>query len=569
MKKYMKSIRTLAVLLMAGVLFVSCTKDEEPEPAASQTYTMTVNASKGGDKASKQLVLDGQTLNATWAEGEAVTVYNVTKSAALTGTLTAQSSGTSTTLKGDLTGTIENGDKLLLKFLSDNYNGQNGTLEYIAAHCDYAEATVNVTDASTSSVTTSDADFTNQQAIIKFTLKKSDGTALPCNPEALRVSDGTNTIVMTGIPGSTYTNEKNGNGVLYVAMPGFSDKTVIIDAYCNEKLYTYTRANVSFANSSYYAITVKMSPTTNVDLARVISNLELQDGNTATGTLGSNVRVSIASGAEVTLSGATINGSNNWHFAWAGLECRGNATVVLADGTTNTIRGFYSTHPGIYIPNGYTLTIQGTGRLDVSSNGFGSGIGGGEYISDCGNIVIKSGIINATGGDYAAGIGSGNNASCGDISISGGIVTAHGGEDAAGIGSGHMSSCGDISISGGIVTATGGAAGIGTGNGADGDEGFMDPEFPTPGIPAEPSTSGTITISGGTIEAIGGYYGAGIGTGFVGDCGNITITGGVTHVTATKGSAASQSIGTGNNGANFSQDSYSITIEDPSKVTQN
>ena len=539
MKKYMKSIRTWAVLLMAGAAFVSCTKDEEPA-TAGKTFTLTVNASKGGDNATKQLVLDGHTLNATWAEGEAVTVYNVTKSADLTGTLTAQSSGASTTLKGTLSGTIENGDVLKLKFLSDNYSGQNGTLEYIASHCDYAEATVTVTDASTSSVTTSDADFENKQAIIKFTLKKSDGTALPSNPEALRVSDGTNTIVMTGIPGSTYSNGNNGTGVLYVAMPGFTDKTVIVDAYCNEKLYTYSKADVSFANSSYYAITVKMSPATNVDLARVISNLELQDGDMATGTLGSIVRVSVASGATVTLNNATINGTNSgWRYAWGGLHCQGNATVVLADGTTNTLRGSYD-YPGIYISEGNTVTIQGTGTLNASSCGDGAGIGGGWGIN-CGNILIKNGTINATGGNFAAGIGSGFYSSCGSIEIQGGTVTAHGDDFAAGIGTGHGDEMEDFDY---------------------------DPEtgesMPNGNFFYRISTCGTITISGGTVVATGGDYAAGIGTGEIGNCGNITITSDVTRVTATKGWGAQHSIGRGDDGINFQYyweyQNFSVTI---------
>ena len=242
MKKY------YAFLMLATAL-VACSREEQPEAAKPETvftYSLSVEASKGAD--SKALSLDGKTLNATWAEGERVTVYNVTRSAELGGYLTAQSSGASTTLKGALTGTIQNDDELKLKFLSPSYSSQNGTLENIAANCDYAEATVTVTDASTPSVTTTAASFTNQQAIVKFTLKRSDGSALPCNPEALRVSDGTNTIVMTGIPGSTYSNGNNGTGVLYVAMPGFSDKTVIVDAYCSEKLYSYTKADVSFAN---------------------------------------------------------------------------------------------------------------------------------------------------------------------------------------------------------------------------------------------------------------------------------------------------------------------------------
>lgn len=110
----------------------------------------------------------------------------------------------------------------------------------------------------------------------------------------------------------------------------------------------------------------------------------------------------------------------------------------------------------------YTLTIMGSGSLDVSNNNYddgaaygGAGIGGG-YGSSCGNIVIKGGIIIATGGDTGAGIGSGgaewNASSCGNISIYGGTITAQGGQLAAGIGSGaarltfESNICGDITI---------------------------------------------------------------------------------------------------------------------------
>ncbi|MBR5725406.1 MAG: InlB B-repeat-containing protein [Muribaculaceae bacterium] len=87
--------------------------------------------------------------------------------------------------------------------------------------------------------------------------------------------------------------------------------------------------------------------------------------------------------------------------------------------------------------------------------------------------IQGSGTLNATGGIYAAGIGSGyNNSSCGNITISGGIVTATGGDRAPGIGSGHyQSSCGNITITNGVtrVTATKGSSSpnaIGAGNGS-------------------------------------------------------------------------------------------------------
>ena len=181
----------------------------------------------------------------------------------------------------------------------------------------------------------------------------------------------------------------------------------------------------------------------------------------------------------MTLNNAIINGTNDLDKQWAALTCNGNATIILADGSTNTMKGFYKYYPGIFVPSGSTLTIQGgtagTGQLTAISAGegegagAGAGIGGGYNIGDCGNIDIQGGNITATSG-HAAGIGCGGAGKCGYISISGGTITATGGQNAAGIGScgegnGSSDECGSITISGGTITATGGqgAAGIGSG----------------------------------------------------------------------------------------------------------
>ena len=293
MKKY-KNVSLMAftvIALIASTTFVACSNDdsiiENQQPAGAQTYTMTINATKGSDDANvkantRALSLDEMTsphtLNATWAVGEAVTVYNVTKSADLSGTLTAQYDGESTTLKGELTGTIENGDVLKLKFLSPDYSTQEGTLEYIAANCDYAEANVTVTDASTPSVTTTDADFVNQQAIVKFTLKKkADNSDLEIPAAtAFTVSDGTTDYTVT--PASA-TDE------LFVAIPGISSKTVTLVATDGEDYYYYQKTGVTFDNSQYYAIGVKMEKS---DLARPLTFEAKTAGATVTFSKGSS-----------------------------------------------------------------------------------------------------------------------------------------------------------------------------------------------------------------------------------------------------------------------------------------
>ena len=147
-----------------------------------------------------------------------------------------------------------------------------------------------------------------------------------------------------------------------------------------------------------------------------------RDGFELTGTLASNSRILIADKATVTLNGVTINGvsDKNNKYEWAGITCLGDCKIVL-DGK-NSVKGFWEDYPGIYVPKGKTLTIEGEGSLDASSNGWGAGICGG-FNMDCGNVDIKSGTIVATGGKNAAGIGLGEarnkSTSCGNITIGG------------------------------------------------------------------------------------------------------------------------------------------------------
>lgn len=273
-----------------------------------------------------------------------------------------------------------------------------------------------------------------------------------------------------------------------------------------------------------------------INLAAITPNVGTIEYNVSsdailTGTLAENYKISIADGVSVTLKDVTINGTNNSSCQWAGITCAGDATIILEG--ENTVKGFYSVYPGIFIAEGKTLVIKGDGKLEASSNNNAAGIGGGWAIN-CGNIEIQGGIITANGGGSSAGIGTGRNATCGTITISGGSVTAKGGVSGAGIGSGSAGSygtatCGTITISGGTVDATGdddsGGAGIGCGGtGFDGT-----------------AICGDILISGGTVEAKGGGAGAGIGSGITSrgksQCGNITISGGTVTATGYFGSA--------------------------------
>ena len=310
------------------------------------------------------------------------------------------------------------------------------------------------------------------------------------------------------------------------------------------KVYNITRTwtGVSFAKKL-------------VDLSTLTGDYTAQDDETLTGTLTGNYKISIASGATVTLKDVVITNLGN-NCNWAAINCENDATLIVKG--TNTVRAGKNENgfilfPGIWIASGKTLTIQGDGSLTVNDYGnipffFSAGIGGGLSLP-CGNIVIEGGTITAIGGEHAAGIGGGSStfgnitikggtviATCGenggagigcgcgshltsgDIIIEGGNITATGGEG-AGIGCARQQNCGDITISGGTIKASGGskAAGIGSCGG---------------------SQCGNINITGGTITATSGVYGAGIGSGDAGECGNISISGTMTKVTATGGNYA-------------------------------
>jgi hypothetical protein len=453
----MNIIRTMAALLMATATFTACTSSNDiagGEQSAGK-YTMTITASKGNGATTRALSLDGSTLNAMWKKGEAVKVigFNDTMDDFdERGTIYAQSDGASTTLTGTLDKPII-GEFFFLAFpkFPFVYTGQKGTLADIAANFDYVIGSVEDFTVNDNIITTPDpVDFYNEQAIVKFTLKDQSGN--PLNATSLTIHDeGDRLIIIEDVMGPVYddiTITPDGSASeIWAALSADRTMNLSLTATVGSDTYTFSKSDVKFKDGQYYDITVKMKKVPMVDLASVTENTTIADGFVVKGTLASNVQISIADGATVTLQDVTINGTNNDSYTWAGITCLGSATIILKDGTTNTVSGFHQSRPGIYVPAGSTLTIRGEGSLTASSNGFGAGIGAGRNIS-CGNIVIESGTVSATGGEYyAAGIGSAQGSSCGTINITGGTVSATGGQAAAGIGSGSgSSSCGDITI---------------------------------------------------------------------------------------------------------------------------
>lgn len=475
MKKMMKPIQMMAALLVAAAATTACTSDDvvagkptENKTDAPKTYTLTVEATMGGgDAATRALGFDKGALIATWTEGDVVTVEEyiedggsgISRVPEQYGTLKAtdvSDDGRTCTLTGKVTSDFTKGKWLTLKYLSGNYSGQDGTLEYIAEHCDYAIATVTIeetmeTDIRNQALRATPAAFKNQQAIVKFTLtdKETDDdiAATQLNVKVRRSDASTMTYKVTP---AAATN------VLYMALPDVSSARITLDATMADGNHRYyQKSGVTFENSQYYTVGVKMNMGT-VDLSALTADYDAKDGDVLYGTLPPDIKLSVKSGAEITLNNVTTQKCLDiLEHDFPGIECLGNATINLGGPSMVIASGNF--RPGIFVPKGKTLTIQGNGTLNVSGLPSNAGIGGGDSgtdYKDCGNITIKGGNITATGGSGAAGIGSVDTGSCGNIKISGGTVTATGGSRAAGIGSGNGGSCGSITISGGSGTAT-------------------------------------------------------------------------------------------------------------------
>ena len=232
----------LMIVSLVAMTYTSCSNSDDvidtPDPIV-KTYTMSIEAQKGSN-GTRALDLDGNTLNSTWTAGETVKVY---KDNAELGTLTAQGDGASTSLKGTLTGDLSVNDKLTLKYLSPNYNSQKGTIASISKNCDYSTATVTVSGIAGGNISTTNANFENHQAVIKFTLKDADGKEFPRNPTSFRMTDGTSTVTLTDIPDETYTT---------------ASATITLSATAGDAVYGFGKTGITFEKGKYYGVTVKM-----------------------------------------------------------------------------------------------------------------------------------------------------------------------------------------------------------------------------------------------------------------------------------------------------------------------
>lgn len=272
-----------------------------------------------------------------------------------------------------------------------------------------------------------------------------------------------------------------------------------------------------------------------INLSELTEDYIAQDGDVLTGTTGYSIQ--IAADATITLSNVTIT-----NYRKSPIQCLGNATINIEDGSVNSLRdsdedsNSYGRPALAFGPSGTTLTINGnTGRLIAIGGRFSSAIGCRDNRVAYGGLIINGGVISAHGNSsYTSGIGAvgaddSHGSFCGDITINGGTINASA-SDGIGIGAGGPNSCGAITINGGTITshavrgfAIGGNCSKVVISGGD----INASTTTSVGI----GSSGVVYIEGGTIVASASDW---EGVGISGDKG-VLIRSSITSLTASKG----------------------------------
>lgn len=516
----MKTFRLFSMAALALAMAACSSEDNEilqnTQQPGTMHFTATI-AAPSGDATTRTVYTEvGTTINVNWKVGDQIAlVHNGVVDVAEVKTVDNVTG--KATIEATITGSPSDDDGVYLAYPADAVadatpyyplpftpnpvifdkvkNSQDGTLAYIQDNLDLRMGSGKLAVSGSDVSLKESVSVSSLICIWKLTLQ--DNAATPNALNATKLTFKNNTFTQAE---ATST----GKSEYYLCVvPSFipdPSGTFSFEATVGGDTYTFSKTGLSLTAGKYYQSTLTMAKAAPAatNLSTINANYTANDGETLTGTLGKTVKISIADGATVTLAGVDINTNTTLSSGnYAGITCLGDATIILKDGTTNSVRALNNAYPGIYVPQGNTLTIQGE--------------------------TLGTGILNATGRGSTAGAGIGAASESTDI----------------------YRSCGNIVIAGGVINARAGserAAGIGCGGSSN------------PGS-SNPSTCGTITITGGTITATGGKWAPGIGGGYDGDCGDITIANTVTSVTATKGDKGSylatsfDCIGRGRDGA--------------------
>ena len=248
---------------------------------------------------------------------------------------------------------------------------------------------------------------------------------------------------------------------------------------------------------------------------------------------GSDVHLILCDGATLTLTGGLkLEGDNKLY-----IHCQsygGSMGRLMVTNKYSGAAGIGSAkHEGKPRVAG-ELVIYG-GHIEATGGTYAAGIGSCSRIEYghealCKSVTVYGGYVKATGGSGGAGIGGGSyyyydtpvyiGVDGGQLILYDGTVIAQGGNDAAGVGGGEYGKGGTVTVYGGSLTASGKEDGAGIGGGSfknDSKTGDL--------------TGGKLTVYGGMVTATGGDYAAGIGGGNDGGGAEVNISGGMVIAT--------------------------------------
>ena len=283
-------------LIISILLLAACQQIEEPfDPRDNSSankdgvYTLTLPATKS-DAVTKALALDGSSLKSYWTTNDKVRVFRnnefVTELDVVPGDgdypLTA-------TLTATDVSDLQQGDQLFLliprvyntaKPSDWSYTGQNGLLtgdNSVSTKYDYATATVTVNTISGTEITTTTANFDNEQSIYRFGFKVGDNKI---DPNDITISSANGTLISSrtlssggwaDVPGSlTFNPTATSDHLYYVALRNTSSSAdtynfVIHDA--NSALYMASISNINATLLKGAFNSAKSIPTTQTRFA--------------------------------------------------------------------------------------------------------------------------------------------------------------------------------------------------------------------------------------------------------------------------------------------------------------
>ncbi|MBP5505659.1 MAG: hypothetical protein J6X89_06115 [Bacteroidales bacterium] len=259
-----KTIKLSASLLFAAVLLASC-GEVISGPSGEGTYMLTVETKRPDRPLTKSLDIttngEGkQELKATWDPGDVITV---TKWDRVLGTLSPQTSESSTIFSGEVTGELKRGHILYLDWPEDgsnfDYRGQDGTLETIASRYDYLYGEAGISTIGDGMITCTPVTLRYGQAIVKFILKDSKGNPVYPDRVVLSAQDKMgNSMIYThsgnlGQLAVDINQSAGGTNEIYIAVKQYSDANVFkIEAYVPGYVYREQKRNIAFESGQFY-----------------------------------------------------------------------------------------------------------------------------------------------------------------------------------------------------------------------------------------------------------------------------------------------------------------------------